>query len=65
MFPLWSALLGGSFVFLDVGPSFFSLYSPFLGCFGLFMIGRVSLSIPITKYYSYTLVVIQWTILFF
>jgi hypothetical protein len=31
MFPLWFALLGGSFVFLDVGPSFFTLYSPFLG----------------------------------
>jgi hypothetical protein len=65
MFPLWFALLGGSFVFLDVGPSFFSLYSPFFGCFGLFMIVRVSLSLPFTKYYNYTLVVIHWTIVFF
>jgi hypothetical protein len=31
MFPLWFILLGGSFVFLDVGPSIFFLVSPFLG----------------------------------
>ncbi len=33
MFPLWFALLGGSFVFLDVGPSIlFLVFSPpFLG----------------------------------
>jgi hypothetical protein len=46
MFPLWFALLGGgSFVFLDVWVlPFCSLFPPtfFLGCFGLFMIGRVS-----------------------
>ncbi len=43
MFPLWFALLGGSFVFLDVGPSIlFPLFTPFFGCFGLFVIGRVS-----------------------
>ncbi len=34
---------GGFFVFLDMGPSrFFPLYSPFFGCFDLFMIVRVS-----------------------
>jgi hypothetical protein len=28
---------------LDVGPFMYcSLYSPFFGCFGLFMIGKVS-----------------------
>jgi hypothetical protein len=49
MFPLWSALLGASFVFLDVGPSilFCSFFSPFFFffgcyCFRYFMIGRVS-----------------------
>jgi hypothetical protein len=43
MFPLWFALLGGSFVFLDVGHSIlFLVFPPFLGCFGLFIIGRVS-----------------------
>jgi hypothetical protein len=32
---------GGSFVFLDVWVlPFYSLYSPFFGCFGLFLIGR-------------------------
>jgi len=29
MFPLWFALLGGSFVFLDVGLPFCSLFPPF------------------------------------
>ncbi len=45
MFPLWFALLDGSFVFLDIGPSILFLVLPFFffgGCFGLFMIGRVS-----------------------
>jgi len=28
MFPLWFALLGGSFVFLDVGPSILFLVPP-------------------------------------
>jgi hypothetical protein len=43
MFPLWFALLGGSFVFLDVGPSILLLvFAPFLACFGLFTIGMVS-----------------------
>jgi len=46
MFPLWFTLfLGGSFVFLDLGPSIlflvFSLLS-FLGCFGLYLIVKVS-----------------------
>jgi hypothetical protein len=31
MFPLWFALLGGSFVFLDVGPSILFLVFFFLG----------------------------------
>ncbi len=44
MFPLWFTLLGGSFVFLDTGPSILFLAFPLLGCFGLFMIGRVSSS---------------------
>ncbi len=30
MFPLWFALLGGSFVFLDMGPSILFLVFPFL-----------------------------------
>ncbi len=39
MFPSWFILLGGSFVFLDVGPPIlFLAFPPFLGCFGLFMI---------------------------
>jgi hypothetical protein len=52
MFPLWFALSGGSFVFLEVGPSilllpFWSLYSLYFACFGLFMIGRVEPLVPI------------------
>jgi hypothetical protein len=36
MFLLWSALLGGSFVFLDVGPSILFLVFPlFLGALGI------------------------------
>ncbi len=31
MFPLWFALLSGSFVFLDIGPSILFLVFPFLG----------------------------------
>jgi hypothetical protein len=31
MFPLWFALLGGPFVFLDVGPSFSFLVFPLYG----------------------------------
>jgi hypothetical protein len=42
MFPLWFALLGGSFVFFDMVLPFCSLYSPFFECFDLFVIGRVS-----------------------
>ncbi len=43
MFPGGLPSFGGSFVFLDVGPShFFPLYSPFFGCFDLFMIGKIS-----------------------
>jgi hypothetical protein len=44
MFPLWFTLFGDSFVFLDVGPSILFLVFLFFGCFGLFMIGRVSSS---------------------
>jgi len=41
MFPLWFTLLGGSFVFLDVGPSIlFLVFPPFLDV--LVMLGRVS-----------------------
>jgi hypothetical protein len=41
--PWWFASLDGSFVFLDMGPSFFVLCIPTLfGCFDLFMIGRLS-----------------------
>ncbi len=42
---LWFRLIGGSFVFLDVGPSilFFEIHVSF-GCFGLFMIDRVTSS---------------------
>jgi hypothetical protein len=39
---LWSALLGGSFIFLDRVLPFCSLYSLFFGCFDLFMNGRIS-----------------------
>jgi hypothetical protein len=42
---LWFGLLGGSFVFLDMGPSILFLvflFFFFFGCFGLFMIGKVS-----------------------
>jgi hypothetical protein len=42
MFPLWFTFLGGSFVFLDMGPYFVPCIPPFFGCFGLFMTGRVS-----------------------
>jgi hypothetical protein len=43
MFPFWFTLLGGSFVFLDVSPSIlFLIFSLLFGCFGLFMMGRVS-----------------------
>jgi hypothetical protein len=35
MLPLWFGLLGGSFVFLDVGPSILIFVFPlFFGCFG-------------------------------
>jgi hypothetical protein len=43
MFPLWFTLLGGSFVFLNIGLTIFFLVFPFFGCFGLFMIAKVSL----------------------
>jgi hypothetical protein len=40
--PLWFALLVGSFVFLDVGPSILFLVFPlFFGYFGLFMANKV------------------------
>jgi hypothetical protein len=32
MFPSWFDLLGGSFVFLDVGPSILPFVFPFFGC---------------------------------
>jgi hypothetical protein len=35
MFPLWFALLGGSFVVLDVRPSILFLVFLFFGCFWL------------------------------
>ncbi len=42
MCPLWFALLGGSFVFLDVDPSIlFIVFAPFW-VLGLYLIGRVS-----------------------
>jgi hypothetical protein len=42
MFPLWFTIFGGFVVFLDLGPSILFLVFPlFLGCFGLFKIGRV------------------------
>jgi len=43
MFPLWLALLGGSFIFLHMGPSILFLVFPFGGGrFGSFVVGRVS-----------------------
>jgi len=42
MCPLWFILLGGSFVFLGVSPSILFLVFPLSGCFGLYLIGRVS-----------------------
>jgi len=42
MFPLWFVLLGGSFVFLDMGPSILFLVFPLFWCFDLFMVGKVS-----------------------
>ncbi len=43
MFPSWFTCFGGSFVSLAIGPSIlFFVFPLFLGCFGLFMIGRVS-----------------------
>ncbi len=42
MFPLWFALLGGSFVFLVMGPCI----PPYLGALVYFTIGRVSSSSP-------------------
>ncbi len=42
MFPLWFALLGGSFVFLDVGPSILFLVSPLGAGVSSFIIGKVS-----------------------
>jgi hypothetical protein len=47
----WSPLLAGSFFFLDMGPfKNFLLFPPFFGCFGLFMVGRVS---SYTTFYSF------------
>jgi hypothetical protein len=34
LFPLWFVLLGGSFVFLDMGPSILFLVFPLFWCFG-------------------------------
>jgi hypothetical protein len=42
MFPLGFTLLGGSFVFLDMGPSTLFFVFTFFECFGLFVIGRLS-----------------------
>jgi hypothetical protein len=44
MFALWFALLGGSFVFLDVGISILFFVFLFLGGggFGYFIVGKVS-----------------------
>jgi hypothetical protein len=42
MFSLWFILFGDSFVILDVSPSILFLVFPFFGCFGLFMIDKVS-----------------------
>jgi hypothetical protein len=43
MFLLLFGILGGSFVFLDVGPSILILVFPlFFGSFALFIIGKVS-----------------------
>jgi hypothetical protein len=51
MFPFWFTLLGGSFLssWTRKALPFYSLYPPFLGCSGLFMIGRVS-SMPTTTH---------------
>jgi hypothetical protein len=51
MFPLWFALLGRSYVSLDVGPSTLFIIFPFFGCFGLFMIGKVSSRIVVKGIY--------------
>jgi hypothetical protein len=37
MFPLWSTLLGGSFVFKNMGPSSLFFVFPFCWYFGYFM----------------------------
>jgi hypothetical protein len=42
VFPLWFALLGGSFVFFGMGPSILFFAFTFFECFDLFVIGRVS-----------------------
>jgi hypothetical protein len=42
MFPLWFALLGGSFVFFDMGPSILFFVFTFFECFDLFVISKVS-----------------------
>jgi hypothetical protein len=42
MFPLWSTFLGGSFVFLDVGPSILFLVFPFFGVLWFFINGKIS-----------------------
>ncbi len=58
MFPSWFILLGGSFVFLDVGPPIlFLAFPPFLGCFGLFMIwqGFVNTLVYQLKHKLYTI----------
>jgi hypothetical protein len=58
MFPSWFILLGGSFVFLDVGPPIlFLAFPPFLGCFGLFMIwqGFVNTLVYQLKHQLYTI----------
>ncbi len=38
MFPLWFALLGGSFVFLDVGPFILFIVFSLIGCFDLHLV---------------------------
>jgi len=42
MFPLWFALFSGSFVFLNMGLTILFIVVPLFGCFGFFMIGKVS-----------------------
>jgi hypothetical protein len=50
MFPLWFALLGGSFVFLDVGPSIMFLIFPvFLVLWFIYDWQGFSFNIPITS----------------